>query len=186
VITREEFISRYFGRLMEQAFANDTEREMYAGTCLLLFDIPFYWTHSNLKDENRAADAAIYRKYERYMLDQEKHRIAPEWLNAWENATPSVFEVMIAIAERWSEFFEKPIAYYFSRHLFRNLGFHQFRGALRRTEEEAVRWTVDRWMSRQIEHNGEGSPFPLQHHNVDMRTADIWNQMNAYSHQYFQ
>lgn len=185
MIDREGFENRYFEWLMEEAFATDTERGMYEGVCRVLFDIPFYWLI--VLDENRAEDASIFRKFERHQLDQEKHVVEAWWLDQWENATPSVFEVLVGIAERWSAFFDdKTTQYFFSRHLFRNMGFHQFRGNLRRGDAESVRMHVDNWLSRQIEPNGDGSPFPINRNHVDMRTTDIWGQMNAYSFEHFQ
>jgi hypothetical protein len=159
---------------------------MYQGVLRVLFEIPFYSTFP--LDDNRTGDAQVYREYARYEVDTGKHAIPKEWLDAWEQSTPSVLEVLIGIAERWSQSFEQPIPYYFN-HLFRNMGFHQYRGgSLRPSEEEAVRWTVDNWLNRQIERNGDGSPFPIKwtRDSVDMRTLDIWRQMNAYSHQHFQ
>lgn len=182
----EDFINRYYQWLLNQAFASKQRQTMYHGVLRVLFDIPFY--SSFQMDENRAGDASCYRQYARYELDQEPHHISKDWLDQWEQAMPSVFEVLIGIAERWSQFFEQPVPYYFN-HLFRNMGFHQFRGeGLRSSEEEAVRWTVDNWLSRQIEKNGDGSPFPVKpgRDPVDMRLLDIWRQMNAYSFQHFQ
>lgn len=191
MINGEVFIDRYFSWLMEEAFPNNTERGMYVGVCLLLFDIPFYWQSEHVKDENRAGDASCYRHYERHMVDQEQHNISSDWLDQWENATPSVLEVMVGIAERWSTFFDtRPTPYYFSRHLFRNMGFSQFRGrTLRKSETDAVRWLVDNWLSRQIGFDGTGSPFPItkiDHFTQHMREVDIWDQMNAYSYEHFQ
>lgn len=185
MIDREGFVDRYFGWLMEMAFASTTEREMYTGVCRLLYDIPFTW--ENELDENRAEDASGYRRYERHQVDQEKHNIEARWLDQWERSTPSVLEVLIGIAERWAVYFDSQLpSYYFSRHLFRNMGFHQFRGDLRVSEKEAVLWLVYVWLSRRIEPNGVGSPFPVNQPNVDMRTIDIWSQMNAYSFENFQ
>ena len=184
MIDREGFDNRYFGWLMDQAFASITEKEMYEGVCRVLYDIPYYWIM--VLDENRAEDASGYRRFERHQLDQEKHNVDAWWLDQWENAAPSVFEVLVGIAERWSSYFDHhTTSYFFSRHLFRNMGFHQFRGGLRATEAESVRLLIDNWLSRQIETNGDGSPFPLNHNDVDMRTIDIWGQMNAYAGQNF-
>jgi hypothetical protein len=158
---------------------------MYGGVLRVLFDIPFYWTI--VRDDDRAGDASVYRRYEAWQLESEPNTVNPEWLANWVQSTPSVLEVLVGIAERWSQFFEKPVPYYFN-HLYRNMGFHMYRGAhLRPSEEEAVRWTVDNWLNRRIEYNGEGSPFPIRANRgtIDMRLIPIWEQMNAYSRQHF-
>lgn len=186
MITTDQFVDRYYGWLKDQAFVTKQRQHMYEGVLSILFDIPFYWTAAYISDSNRAGDAQVYRGYERHMLDQEKHNIDSDWLDQWECSAPSVLEVYIGISERWSQFFEKPTPYYFN-HLFRNMGFHQFRGErLRPSEKEAVRWTADNWLARQIERNGDGSPFPIKSRDVDMRTECIWTQMNAYSFEHFQ
>lgn len=184
MIAIDNFLNRYYSGLVQQAFATKQRQAMYEGVLRVLYDIPFYSTFP--LDENRAGDASVYRQYERYMQDKKAHGIPSEWLDAWENATPSVLEVLIAISERWSQTFLQPVPFYFN-HLFRNLGCHNFRGAnLRPSEVEAIRWTVDNWLNRQIERNGDGSPFPVKSKDVDMRMLDIWKQMNAYSYENFQ
>lgn len=185
MIDTDQFIDRYFTWLIEQAFRTKQKRSLHLGACRVLFDIPFYWTME--LDADRAGDASVFRRYERHMLDQEKHNISAEWLDQWENAAPSVLEVFVGISERWYQFFEQPTQAYFI-HLFYNMGFHIYRGEqLRPAQREAIVWTVDNWLARQIDRNGEGSPFPLKVNKfrVDMRTTDIWGQMNAYSHEHF-
>lgn len=186
MISADLFQRRYFHWLKQQAFATRQRQDLYSGVMETLYDIPFYWDMD--LDGDRAADATAYRKYERYVLDQEPHSLSKDWLDRWEQATPSVLEVLVAIAERWSQYYDKPIPFFFN-HLFRNMGLQQFRGLkLRHTEEEAIRWAMDNWMNRQIERNGEGSPFPIRwrHDSVDMRELDIWSQMSAYSRDHFQ
>lgn len=122
------------------------------------------------------------------MLEQEQHNIPSEFLDQWENSAPSVLEVFVGICERWYQFYEQPTQAYFA-HLFHNMGFHIYRGEnLRQSQIEAISWTVENWMARRIERNGEGSPFPLKQNRfkIDMRTTDIWGQMNAYSLEHFE
>lgn len=185
MITIDQFIGRYYSWLKDEAFVTKQRQIMYGGVLDILFDIPFYWSME--LDGNRADDASVFRRYERYRLDKTRHNVDPAWLDRWEQSTPSVLEVFIGICERWSQFFEKPNPFFFN-HLFRNMGFYRFRGeTLRSQEEEAVRWSLDNWMSHQIERNGDGSPFPLKYnrYQVDLRTSDIWGQMSAYSMEHF-
>lgn len=181
----QKFSHSYFSWLRDQAFHRKTQQLVYEGVLMTLYDIPFYWI--NLRDQDRAGDATVFRKYARHQLDQTQHDVPAEWLDRWEQSAPSVLEVMIGIAERWHQYFELPISFFFG-HMFHNLRLQFFRGAnLRPSEEEQVRTIIDNWLSRQIGPFGEGSPFPIsQGFGPDMRTLDIWAQMNAYSFEHFQ
>ena len=109
------------------------------------------------------------------------------WLEAWAQSTPSVLEVLLGCARRWSFYFEGSPAFYFS-HLFKNMRFDRFPGRMLTSHaQEAVRTLCDDWMSRQFQPSGVGSPFPVRTFpDVDYRTVDIWGQMNAYSAEHFQ
>lgn len=181
----EEFINNYFKWVISQAFATEQKQMMYIGVLKLLFKIPFYYT--NVSDSNRAGDASVFRHYERGQLKSKGNKINKDWLDKWENAMPSVLEVLVGICERWRQFYEYETQYYFSQ-LFHNLGLHIYRGeGLRLSQEEEIRRIIDRWMTRQIGPNGEGSPFPLNpdRFNPDMRHLDIWSQMNTYALEHF-
>lgn len=175
-----EFESRYFRWVIEQAFATEQSRTMYGGVLRVLYNTPFTWTM--VSDANRAGDASVFRHYERAQQDRKRHKIPQEWLNMWENAAPSVLEVLVGICERWHQFYEYQTQYFFSQ-LFRNLGLHVYTGEnLRISQEQQIRAILDRWLTRQFEPNGKGSPFPLRSpFHLDMRDVDIWGQMNAYA-----
>jgi hypothetical protein len=178
----------YFGWLCSEAFSLATERREYEGLLRELHDIPFYWTIWS--DENRAGDALAFRQFEFLNYQNGLDGVDQMWLANWATASPSVLEVLLAIARRWTYYFEGDIQPYFG-HLFRNMGFDRYPGrVLSSGSKERLRLKVDDWLSRQFKPNGQGSPFPVDNMRVldiiDMRKIDIWGQMNAYSAEHFQ
>ena len=181
-------VESYFGWLKADCFTRVGEQRQYEGVLRLLHDIPFYWTIWS--DENRAGDARSFRQYEFLEEFPGTEDMDQVLLGQWATAAPSVLEVMLGIARRWSYFFDGPnVAFYFG-HMFTNMGFNQVTGRTLGPEaQQAVRNVVDVWLSRQFYPNGIGSPFPLNdgfNPTPDMRRVEIWGQMNAYSAEHFQ
>jgi hypothetical protein len=178
----------YFQWLCSESFSLATERREYEGVLRTLHDIPFYWTIWS--DENRAGDAMSFRQYEFLSFQTGLDELDQFWLANWATATPSVLEVLLGIARRWTYYYEGNIQYYFG-HLFQNMEFNRYPGRVISTAtREAIRSLVDNWMARQFYPNGQGSPFPVDNMRafdiLDMRKIDIWGQMNAYSAEHFQ
>lgn len=176
----------YFDWLRQDCFTDHNERKVYEGVLRELHDIPFFWTMWS--DENRAGDALAFRQSDFLGFQQDLDSLNQQWLAAWATATPSVLEVLLGMARRFSFFYEGVPAYYFG-HMFRNMGYDRFPGrVLSHSGRAHIRAITDDWMSRQFKSDGHGSPFPVIHalDVVDMRTIDIWAQMNAYSAEHFQ
>lgn len=176
----------YFDWLRSEAFATEEMREKYNGALLELHDIPFYWTIWD--DENRVGDALAFRQYEFLGFLVGVEEVDAIALGKWATAAPSVLEVMLGIARRWSFYFGDDVTVYF-HHVFGNMGFDKYPGKhLAGSSALSLRNRADVWMSRQFEHNGKGSPFPISSalDVVDMRKTPIWTQMNAYSVEHFQ
>lgn len=178
----------YFEWLKSEAFSLASERREYEGVLRELHDIPFYWTIWS--DENRAGDAMSFRQHEFLNFQHGLDGVDQVWLGNWATATPSVLEVLLAIARRWTFYFQGDVQPYFG-HLFHNMGFDRFPGrAISSATRERIRLKVDCWLSRQFKPNGHGSPFPVDNMRafdiLDMRKIDIWGQMNAYSAEHFQ
>lgn len=177
----------YFHWLRNDAFSFQTERREYEGALRALHDIPFYWTLWS--DENRVGDALAFRQHE-FLGEQDLNDYDPKWLEVWATAAPSVLEVLLGMARRWTLYFEGTVPYYFG-HLWKNMEFDRHPGrVLTGSSLETIRTKVDDWMSRQFLPNGQGSPFPVNDQVVfdivDMRQIDLWGQMNAYSAEHFQ
>lgn len=178
----------YFDWLRSEAFTNRVNRREYEGCLRTIHDIPFYWIM--WQDENRAGDALSFRQHDFLGFQQDLDSLDQVWLGVWAMSSPSVLEVLLAIARRWSFYFEGSVAYYFG-HLFRNMGYDRHPGrVLGATSTEQVRSKTQVWLARQFEFNGVGSPFPINEQGVlnviDTRTVDIWTQMNMYSAEHFQ
>lgn len=185
----DTFISEaYFNWLKSETFVLKTEQRNYEGILRLLHDIPFTWIiHA---DDNRSGDAVTFRQFEfldRLVIPKDTNMIA---LGQWATAAPSVLEVLLGCARRWSFYFDEFEASFFFTIMFKNMGFNQFVGRnLTSFEQDEVRELIDIWITRQFESNGIGSPWPLVvgwREHVDQRHVDIWAQMNAYSAEHFQ
>jgi hypothetical protein len=181
-------VETYFAWLAHDAFSDESERDEYSGVLRVLHDIPFYWTIWS--DENRAGDAMSFRQSDFLSFQHGLDHLDQEWLSNWASASPSVLEVLLAIARRWTFYFEGEVPYYFG-HLFLNLRLDRFPGRILPTQmHENIRLMMDNWMSRQFCEDGRGSPFPIKdliaRGVFDMRQLDIWSQMNAYSAEHFQ
>lgn len=183
-----ELTELYFQWLKSESFKTKAKQAEFEGVLRLLHDIPFYWTI--WQDENRAGDALAFRQYE-FLVEQDYgNDYDQHWLNAWATAAPSVLEVMLGIARRWSIYFGDPVPFYF-QHLFNNMEFNLFPGHyLAVSTQDEIRNRVDIWLTHQYEPNGHGSPFPVDNARVfdiiDMRHLEIMQQMNAYSAVHFQ
>jgi hypothetical protein len=176
----------YYDWLKSEAFSEVSERREYDGVLRVLHDIPFYWTIWS--DSNRAGDAMTFRQSDFLGYQKDLDRLDQRWLNEWAQSTPSVLEVLLSMARRWSFYFEDSVPFYFA-HMFLALKLDRYPGrSLRPETQQAVRQICDEWMSRQFQPNGDGSPFPIKHalQVVDFRQVDIWGQMNAYSAEHFQ
>jgi hypothetical protein len=176
----------YFSWLASECFSIDSERREYEGVLRELHDIPFYWTM--VSDDNRVGDALEFRQYEFLRFYEGAQDIDQMTLGQWATAAPSVLEVLLAMARRWTFYFEGSTAFYFG-HLFRNLEMYHYVGRFLSTgTRNEIRQRVDIWLSRNFNPDGTGSPLPVgqQWDDVDFRRVDIWGQMNAYSAQHFQ
>lgn len=178
----------YFDWLRSEAFTSRANRREYEGVLRLMHDIPFYWTMWS--DDNRGGDALAFRQSDFLGFQQDLESLDQVWLGQWATAAPSVLEVLLGMARRYTYYFQGQIQYYFG-HMFRNLELDRYPGrVLTGASQEAVRQRLDTWLSRQFQPNGVGSPFPvndlLAFDVVDMRKVDIWTQMNMYSAEHFQ
>lgn len=175
---------KYFTYLQENALGTNRG---YSGLCRELHAIPFFWTMWG--DENRAGDALDFRKSDFLAYEPNLAELDQIWLGQWAMAAPSVLEVLVGIARRWSFFFEGSPDYYILHHLFKNMGYDRFTGVnVGPKAREIIQKDTETWLTRQFEPNGHGSPFPVYHafDILDMRELDMWSQMNAYSAEHFQ
>lgn len=94
----------------------------------------------------------------------------------------SVMEMLVGLAIRVDdEFIGDPAEEHpeeFFMEMLENLGLLVYKGN-RYREDDVVR-ILRRWMDREFDRKGVGSPFPLKKRCRDQRKVEIWDQMNAY------
>lgn len=94
----------------------------------------------------------------------------------------SVLEVLIGLSIRVdNDFIGDPVEEHpekFFMEMIKNFGLIKFKNNNYR-EYEIIK-IVNRWMNREFEKNGQGSPFPVRYDRRDQRKLEIWDQMNSY------
>lgn len=129
------------------------------------------------RDDNRDGDGVELRnKYEI------PYGFSVELEEAFYTQKCSVLEMLIALAIRVDDEFigdpaeEHPEEFFMV--MIKNLGLDKFNGN-RYREDDVIR-IIDRWMRRDFEKDGCGSPFPMKYDRRDQRDLEIWEQMNGY------
>lgn len=129
------------------------------------------------RDENREADGVELRD-DYNIPDDFDDCLVDDFLER----PCSVLEMMIALAIKVDdEFIGDPAEEHpeeFFMEMIKNLGLDKFRG--NRYKESDVIRIIDRWLNREFDRDGTGSPFPVKESKRDQRELEIWDQMNAY------
>lgn len=147
-----------------------------------LFSIPFKWKRK--LDIDRSEEVYVLRG--EYLT--EEGTIEYQELM---QIPPSVFEVLICLSKSMDEILESDSVGDRTRiwfwELIDNLGLSAFPDAsfVEVFGEDLNRLNVihdicDRWLERQFEKDGSGSPFPLENPYEDQRCIDIMDQLQAY------
>lgn len=128
------------------------------------------------RDENRDADGVSLR--DDYEIPYDYLEMDDEFFDR----RCSVLEMLIALAIKVDDEFigdpaeEHPEEFFMK--MIKNLGLDKFKG--NRYRESDVIKIVNRWMRREFNRDGIGSPFPVRESRQDQRKLEIWDQMNAY------
>ena len=141
----------------------------------ILHNVEFRWILE--RDENREADGVDLRdEYDipsGYTVEEDEAFYA-HWC--------SVLEMLIGLAIRVDDELigdpEEEHPEIFFMEMIKNLGLDRFRG--NRYAEGDVIKVVDRWLDREFDCDGRGSPFPVKRDIRDQRELEMWDQMNAY------
>ena len=136
---------------------------------LTLLDIEFYWTDDFLDDRNRAEDA---------------HSLRDDYIyqggNTWGlTSTPSVLEVLVALAER-STFMDYDPAWTWFNTFIANLGFDYLSDSI--WNDESKRYVIAatrKWLDRRFSPSGVGSPF-RSNGRYDVSKTSIWSALQWY------
>lgn len=128
------------------------------------------------RDDNRAGDG-IELRYD--------YEIPPEYdiyANEFINRPCSVFEMMIGLAIRVDlEIIGDPAEEHpekFFMEMIENLGLDLIGNP--HHLENTVNKILQRWLNREFDEDGSGSPFPVIRDRRDQRKLEIYDQMNSY------
>lgn len=150
------------------------EKSRYGKLFERLHQIKFYTRIA--RDRNRMADGEDLRAdYCETMHDERSiSRLKDHWC--------SVLEMMLGLSIRVdNELIGDPSVEHpeaFLMQMVHNLGLLKFRK--KGFPMDDVRPIIERWLDRDFDYSGEGSPFPLKNADRDQRNVEIWDQMNAY------
>lgn len=175
-MTQNELTDAYFEWMYQLVFPDQNDIS-YRRLCMYLNNLTFYPRLP--RDENRAQDGIDLR----YRFGYEQQHIQPEIGTLLDCKPCSVFEMMVALALRMEEdIMTNPemgnrLPLWFAEMLhslgLENMSDDQFN---RQTVMEVVR----RFMEGEYESDGRGGLFTIPSCRRDLRTVEIWYQMNWY------
>lgn len=145
----------------------------------MLFNREFHWSVPN--DDNREGDGLQLR-------DDFCDKLGSWGDSSFQVQEPcTVLEALIGIAQRFSfeadDLFQHTTVGDCFWHILGNLGLKEFTDEWVTQQvhaEELIESTLDRWLDREYEYDGEGGLFPLRYPQRDQRETEIWYQMSAY------
>lgn len=157
----------YFDWLCAKVRTEDTRS--YLELFRILHSYPFQ-DPSGL-DENRIEDAKELRVY---FLHDTRYEVDSDWLQ--EDA--SVFEILIAFSETAAFQIEMSVRDWFWQFI-TNLKLEDYR-RVSTSDKQKIFSTLDRFVLRAYEPNGDGGLFPLRRPQHDQREVEIWYQFCEY------
>lgn len=177
-MTRDILINEYFDWMYDTVCGGRAhKRKSYRKLLSHLYDTDFTFTLE--MDGNRADDGIDLR----YQFGRD-YRYDDAMIAAYLDDKPcSVLEMIVALVLRC----EDHIMYGLSTDngaselfwtMMENLGLNTMDD--RKYDKEYVGEVLDIFLDRRYKRNGEGGLFVIHRGNRDMRTADIWYQMNWY------
>lgn len=176
-MTRDELINEYFDWMCQ--FVSDkryTGGQPYRKLLSKLHNIDFTYTID--MDGNRAADGIDLRYrfgcecgYEDYIIT-----------SFLDDRPCSILEMMISLAIRCENIMEDPktgnrTAQWFWE-MISNLGLYEMCDY--NFDRKYVENVIDIFLNRNYKRNGKGGLFIIKHPKRDLRTVEIWYQMNWY------
>lgn len=175
-MTQNELTDAYFEWMYQLVFPDPNDIS-YRRLCMYLNNITFYPRLP--MDENRAQDGEDLR----YRFGYECQHIHPE-IGALLDCRPcSVLEMMVALSLRMEEDImtnpamgnRQPQWFY---EMLQSLGLADMTDDL--FDRQKVMTIIRRFMDGEYEPNGKGGLFTIPSCGRDLRTVEIWYQMNWY------
>lgn len=181
----QELREQYFNWLYDIVYPWDHSEEnkdfTFYELARYLHSVDFY--SSIDMDENRAMDGVDLR----YTFGYEKGYSDQEIITSLERRPCSVFEMMVALADRCERQIMDDIEYgnrtgqWYSK-MIKSLGLGSMYN--RNFNREYVKSVVDRFLKHDYEPNGSGGLFALRHPTRDMRYVEIWGQLCAFLNEF--
>lgn len=165
----------YFVWLCDKVDAFEPYRSNFIRILRELHNIPFEWgTEGNVvRDENRAMDG----KHLRHVFMSEKG--VPTNMYGGMDIPASVLEVLVALSINIDN---KLVAGNGEQARW----FWMMLGNLQIDDGGDIHQKIDRWLHREFDYDGLGSPFPLMDCKSDQRNIELWLQACGYfSEAYF-
>lgn len=176
-MTRDELINEYFDWMCQLVSDKRYKgNRSYRKLLSKLHSIDFTYTID--MDGNRAADGIDLRYRFGGECDYEDYIIT----SFLDDRPCSILEMMIALAKRCENIMEDPeigdrTAQWFWE-MISNLGLYDMYDS--NFDRRYVEDTIDIFLNRDYEQNGKGGLFVIKHPKRDLRTVEIWYQMNWY------
>lgn len=174
---RDELINEYFDWMCQLVSDKRyTRNQSYRKLLSKLHNIDFVYAID--MDGNRAADGIDLRYYFGGERGYEDYIIT----SFLDDRPCSILEMMIALAKRCENIMEDPeigdrTAQWFWE-MISNLGLYDMYDS--NFDRRYVEVTIDIFLNRGYERNGKGGLFVIKHPKRDLRTVEIWYQMNWY------
>lgn len=173
---KNELTNEYFD-WMYHLVCKDEKDVSYRKLFCRLYETPFYYLIA--MDSNRAEDGVDLRYRFGYENDVEDSAVA----SCLDDKDCSVLEMMVALAIRMEEhIMDNPDIGNRTGKWFLNM--IENLGLSKMTDEHFskryVTQTLNRFLNREYERNGEGGLFTVRHDRVDMRSVEIWYQAMWY------
>lgn len=161
----------YFEWLVELIYADDYTRNCYQKVLLLLYSKPFVWSINN--DGNRASDGLMLRDIYENITGHSANKFG----------SCSVLEMMIGLACRCEDDImhdpdEGNRTYLWFWEMMDNLGLTELDDY--RFDEDLATKIIDRFVHRKYGADGRGGPFYIPESDRDLRTTELWYQLNFY------
>lgn len=160
--------SDYYAWLLDEIDAG--QGAMYSDYQSLIEDLyllEYRWVFE--LDENRAAGGINLRSLFAFHFGVDEAEL--------DQGPCSVLEMFVALAKHMHETYGDTASRWFWE-MMSNMELDHFCDGVYDTR--AVKRIINDWMDKKFSYKGQGSPFPLESYNGDVRNMELWDAMNAY------
>lgn len=174
---KNELIDRYFDWMYQLVVDSRYSNKSYRRLFVKLYDTEFIYTIP--MDGNRAEDGIDLR----YRFGREHLYDDAMVATCLDDRPCSILEMMVALAIRCEEhLMDDPDIGNRTGQWFWGMLVSLGLGSMNDTRYDPGRvdYILNRFLEHDYQRNGEGGLFTVDHSDYDMRTIEIWYQMNCY------